>query len=230
MNKLREMKSELVDIKAIFFDTGDTLYTNEQMEDAYPEKLAELLASMQSISKEEAKKLLDETTKKLKDTVKHVTKVRAMAELGFTRPQVHEAFCKVDPKDFLFPDPELDAMMSKLSATYKLGIISNFKRSHILEILSALGLSSEWFPLLVTEDIVKEIKPHHEPFLKAIELSGYLSDECLYVGDSPTKDMLPAKEVGMKTVLVASNPTLEDLQNVDKCIPDIKALEKLLYG
>jgi len=216
-------------IKAIFFDTGDTLYTNEEMEKAYPKKLRDLVVETRGISKEEAKQLIDETAAKLKGTVKHVTKVRTMAELGFTRPQVHEAFCKVNPKEFLSPDPELDLLMANLSKKYKLGIISNFKRSHILEILEALGLSSDWFPLLVTEDIVQEIKPDHEPFLKAIEISGFLPTECLYVGDSPTKDMLPAKEVGMMTVLIAQNSAQEDTENADAVIGDVKEITSILF-
>lgn len=216
------------DVKAIFFDTADTLYSNEAMEAAYPQKLVELLSTSRNIPLDEAKTLLKETSETLKGTVKHLTKVRTMAELGFDRAQVHEAFCTVNPKDFLVPDEALNPLMARLSRQYKLGIISNFKRSHILEILSALGLSAEWFPLLVTEDIITEIKPDHEPFLKAIELSGCAANECLYVGDSPTKDMQPAKEVGMVTVLVGESMPDEQAVFVDAIIPDVKKLVELL--
>jgi HAD superfamily hydrolase (TIGR01549 family) len=217
----------LTDIKAIYFDTGDTLYSNEDMEAAYPKKLVELLAQTRNISPEEAKALLKDTSEKLAGSVKHVTKVRAMAELGFSRAQVHEAFCKVNPKDYLAVDHELDAIIRQLSKSYRLGIISNFKRSHILEILASLGLSPDLFPLLVTEDIVTEIKPDHEPFLKAIKLSGYQAQECLYVGDSPTKDMQPAKEVGMATVLVGTTSD-DKTEFVDAAISDVKQLPSLL--
>ncbi|HEY5152624.1 MAG TPA: HAD family hydrolase [Candidatus Saccharimonadales bacterium] len=219
---------DLTNIKAIFFDTSDTLYSNESLEAAYPQKLVELLATARQISQDEAKALLKVTAKKLDGTVKHVTKVRTMAELGFSRAQAHEAFCKVNPHEFLSPDKELNAIMLELSKKYKLGIISNLKRSHMLEVLDALGLSAELFPLLVTEDIVKEIKPDHEPFLKAIELSGYAANECLYVGDSPTKDMQPAKEVGMITVLVGNNIAEEQAQYIDAIIPDAKKVTDLL--
>jgi HAD superfamily hydrolase (TIGR01549 family) len=215
-------------IKAIFFDTSDTLYSSREMEEAYPQKLAELIAVSRKMSIDEATSLLSVTTKSLEGSVKHVTKVRAMAELGFTRSQVHEAFCKVSPKDYLSSDVQLDAMMSKLAQRHKLGIISNLKRAHILEILEALGLSARWFSLFITEDIVKEIKPDPEPFLKAVELSGYEAHECLYIGDSPTKDMRPAKEVGMVTVLVAKAPTKEDELCADSVIGDVKDLASLL--
>src|SRR5579872_5173196 len=207
--------SRFKNIKAIFFDVGDTLYTNEDLEKEYPRQLHLLIASSKGIDKDQAKQLLKDTTEKLKNTEKHVTKVRAMAELGFTRAQVHIAFCKVDPYQFLSKDPELDKVISQLARRYKLGLISNFKRAHVVQSLDALGLQEKYFPLMVTEDIVQEIKPALEPFQKAIQLSGANADEVLYVGDSPSKDMRPAKEVGMKTVLVKTNPAHEEMQNAD---------------
>lgn len=101
-------RQKLQNIQAIFFDVGDTLYTNEEMEKEYPRQLYKLIAKTKNIEKDTAKQLLKETTEKLKATEKHVTKVRAMKELGFTRAQVHEAFCKVNPSQFLQKDPELD--------------------------------------------------------------------------------------------------------------------------
>ncbi len=215
-------------IKAIFFDVGDTLYKNEDMEKEYPRQLYKLIAQTKDMDKEQAKALLKETSEKLKQTEKHVTKVRAMAELGFTRPQVHEAFCKVDPSQFLNKDKTLDATISALAGKYKLGIISNFKKSHMLEIFNALGLSEQLLPLMVTEDIVTEIKPAHEPFLKAIDLAGCKPEDCLYIGDSPSKDMCPAKEVGMTTILIKHEPTQEDLADTDGHIEKIEDLLNLL--
>lgn len=215
-------------VRAIFFDTGDTLYSSEGMEAAYPAKLVELLVATRNVSPDEAKALLKETAEKLKGTVTHVTKVRTMAELGYSREQVHEVFCEVDPAEFLKPDRDLALVIKQLSKKYQLGIISNFKRSHMLEILQALDLSPDWFPLLITEDIVQEIKPDHEPFLKAIELSGHAAGACLYVGDSPTKDMQPAKEVGMKTILIGDKIPQEQAQYIDAAIPNVTAINKLL--
>lgn len=215
-------------IKAIFFDVGDTLYSSEDMEKEYPRQLVKLLAKTKHIEESEAKQLLKETTEKLKETEKHVTKIRAMKELGFTRAQAHEAICKVNPSEFLTKNPELDELILRLSKKYKLGIISNFKRAHMLDIFSALGLSEKQLSLMITEDILQEIKPHPEPFQKAVELSGYAADECLYVADSPTKDIRPAKEVGMMTILVKANTEPENLKFADGNIKNIKELASLI--
>jgi len=92
--------SSFTNTKAIFFDTGDTLYSSEAMEAAYPQKLVELLVAARHISADEAKTLLKETTGKLKGTLKHVTKVRTMAELGFSAPRYTRRFARSIPKIF----------------------------------------------------------------------------------------------------------------------------------
>lgn len=64
--------------------------------------------------------------------------------------------------------------------------------------------------------------------MKAVELAGCLAHECLYMGDSPTKDMLPAKEAGMMTVLISKKPSADDLANADGYISNVKDLATLL--
>jgi len=224
------MKTEdkFASVKAVFFDASDTLYTSEQMEKAYPYRAAALLARTRDISHEDAELLLKQTMESLKGKHKHVAKVHAMAEFGLSKDDVHREYAKIRPHEFLEEDKELDAVMAKLAKKYALGIISNTYRNHLVEIIDALGVSQGWFKHLVTADTVKEIKPDPEPFLKAIELSGCAPEECLYVGDSPTKDIRPAKEAGMKTVLVRENPTEQDTVYADAVISSVKDIIALL--
>jgi HAD superfamily hydrolase (TIGR01549 family) len=223
------MNVSFTDIKAIFFDTSDTLYKNEELEKAYPQKLTEMVAREKKLSLDEAKKLLNETTAKLEATEKHVTKIRTAAELGFGPDEVYsKAFDKVAPADYLKEDASLRDCMSLLGQSYKLGIISNLKKLHVVKVLEALGLKADLFAYYVTLDVVQKIKPDAEPFLKAIELSGCPADECIYIGDSPTKDMRPAKEAGMRTVLVTTNHTDADTQYADSVVTNVTELPSLL--
>lgn len=216
-------------IKAIFFDSADTLYTQPEIENEHNRYLHLLIAEKHNIHPDEAKVKLKDITHQLKSIEKHVTKVRSMAEFGFTKDQVYEAFAKVDHTSMLKEDPELRTMILTLSKKYKLGIISNYTKVLMSRILKGLGLSEGLFPLMVAADMVKDIKPAHEPFLKAVELSKANPDECLFIGDSPTKDMLPAKEVGMKTILIRQNPSEEDLKNADAYIANVKLLPSILH-
>lgn len=68
------MKQDFSGIKAIFFDTSDTLYKNEELEKAYPNKLVEFIAEARNTPKDEAKQLIKEITQRLEKTEKHVTK------------------------------------------------------------------------------------------------------------------------------------------------------------
>ncbi len=223
------MNADFSNIKAIFFDASDTLYKNEELEKAYPARLVDMISEAKSLTTEQAKQLLNDTTEKLKATEKHVTKIRAAKELGFSPEQVYEkAFDKVVPSDFLVKDEALEVVISRLAQRYSLGIISNLKKSHVIKVVDALGLCADNFHYLVTLDIVTEIKPAAEPFLKAIELANCTAAECLYIGDSPTKDMGPAKEVGMKTILIADNPSDEDMKHADATISNVKDIVDLL--
>jgi HAD superfamily hydrolase (TIGR01549 family) len=215
-------------IKALFFDVSDTLYTNEALEKEYPRVLTQLVADTKNISFDEAKQRIKETTESLQATEKHVTKVRAVRALGLSREQAQQAIATIRPQDFLSPDQALAVLVQTLGQHYKLGIISNLRKAHLLDVLGALGLSENLFPYLITEDIVELTKPHPEPFLKAIELAGLKPEECVFVGDSPTKDMRPAKELGMMTILVKANPTEEDLLHADASITGIAELTTLL--
>lgn len=198
-----------IDAGTIYFDIGDTLYFSEEMEKEYPKRLLKLISERHGVSTQEAKDKLQASSESLEGKIPHVTKVAAMDALGFTRAEVHTAFCSVDPKQYLKPDPALDSFLQGLSKNFTLGIISNFKRSHALEIFSALGITESVFTHFVTEDIVTHIKPHAEPFEKATALSGMDAFNCIYVADSISKDLRPAKEAGMKTVWVTSKELKE---------------------
>ncbi|MEA3343341.1 MAG: HAD family hydrolase, partial [archaeon] len=75
-------------------------------------------------------------------------------------------------------------------------------------------------------DNTSNSKPHEEPFLKAIELSGLAPGECVYVGDSLTKDMMPAKKIGMKTIWLTRES--EKNEFVDVSIGSIYEVEEAI--
>jgi FMN phosphatase YigB (HAD superfamily) len=153
-----------------------------------------------------------------------------MEALGYTRKQVHDAFCQVDPGVFLTRNPQLSQFLTRLSERFKLGIITNFRMSHVESILDVLGVDIGIFDVVITEDTTAQIKPHKEPFTKAVELAGLTPQQCVYVADSLTKDLAPAKSIGMKTILVSGRGAVTAAP-ADAVIPDVfdltEALSKL---
>ena len=65
------------------------------------------------------------------------------------------------------------------------------------------------------------MKPDPDPFLKALELARVSPDEAIYIGDKEETDILGAKAVGMKTIMVWGKSPEADLS-----IPTIYDLEK----
>lgn len=75
--------------------------------------------------------------------------------------------------------------MSKLSnLDYKIVCCSNSIRRTVLTVLSKLGII-EYFDLILSNEDVKNSKPHPEIFWKAISSMGCLPEETLIVEDSP---------------------------------------------
>ena len=209
-------------VKAIFLDIGGTLYTCPELDREYSEQLVQLIASSRNIDSVAARELLGTVREQ------HPTKVATMAQLGYPRREVQDAFCRVDPRRYLREDPDCLAMLRRLRSLYELGIISNFRRSHVDRLLEALGVDAQMFSWFVTEDVVKEIKPSTEPFEVALSMCGHRPHECLYVGDDPKKDVGPAKQVGMLTVLVQRNRGAGAPACADATIESILSLSEIL--
>lgn len=65
----------------------------------------------------------------------------------------------------------------------------------------------------------------------ALELLGVDAEQAVMVGDSPTKDIAPAKKLGMRAVLVAfqTSPP-DDAERADEVVASIGELRDVLLG
>ncbi|MCA9371373.1 HAD family hydrolase [Candidatus Woesebacteria bacterium] len=212
-------------ITTVFFDTSDTLYHNEELANAHSKQPILQLAEVRNISFDQAKALFKETKAKLKETHDHVTKVAVMMELGVSRMDMQEYIARIDAHDFLQPDERLKIMLESMSKHYTLGIITNVLEKVVLNVLEALAVPSGYFTHFVTVDNTSKSKPDPEPFQKALELAQCSPESCVYVADSLTKDIIPAQNVGMKTVLISHEP-VDDTTNVDRVVQTVYETEQ----
>ncbi|MFH1784526.1 MAG: HAD-IA family hydrolase [bacterium] len=81
----------------------------------------------------------------------------------------------------------------------KMAIVSDAPRMPMWLRISELGVQ-HYFDHVVTFDDTGEHKPSPKPFLKALELLNMKPDETLMIGDWAERDMVGAKQVGIKTV------------------------------
>lgn len=94
---------------------------------------------------------------------------------------------------------------------YTLGVCSNSVRKTVLKVLSNMGLMG-FLDIVLSNDDVKNAKPHPEVYWKAISSLGFLPEETLIVEDSPT-GLLAARRSGSHVHRV-KNPDDVTLDNI----------------
>jgi putative hydrolase of the HAD superfamily len=96
----------------------------------------------------------------------------------------------------------LEPVLQRLSARYRLGIVSNFY-GNLDGILRAEGLRG-YFKVVADSGVLGISKPDPAIFLHAAQALDCRPDECVMVGDSVPRDIAGAAAAGMKKVLVSS--------------------------
>lgn len=114
-------------------------------------------------------------------------------------------------------------VLKMLSQNYKLGLVSNFTYSPVIYAGLRKVEINNFFNVILVSAAVGWRKPHARIFEEALKRLGVKAEEALYVGDSPEEDIKGAKQLGIKTVFVASQfyPFKELLGSMQK--PDAQA-------
>jgi putative hydrolase of the HAD superfamily len=112
----------------------------------------------------------------------------------------------------IFPDSE--PLLEKLSRQRtKLGVVSNVSSHDVaVEILRKVGLL-EYFDKVVTSAFVGIRKPDPGIFLYSLMQFKLQPREAVIVGDSESHDVWGGAITGMKTVLVSKRPLIESIAN-----------------
>jgi HAD superfamily hydrolase (TIGR01509 family) len=120
----------------------------------------------------------------------------------------------IDAISELKPNAHLILVFKRLrDMGYKLACCSNSIRRSVLVMLSKIGLI-EYMDLIISNEDVKNSKPHPEMYWKAMSMMSVLPEECLIVEDSPHG--LLAASRSRANVLRVDNPsdlTFDKIQN-----------------
>ncbi|MEM1540812.1 MAG: HAD family hydrolase [Candidatus Bathyarchaeia archaeon] len=94
--------------------------------------------------------------------------------------------------------------LETLAGDYRLGLVSNFTYAPVIYAgLRRVGIN-DFFDAILVSGAVGWRKPHTKIFKEALKRLGVVAEEAIYVGDSPEEDIKGAKQLGIKTVFVAS--------------------------
>jgi len=127
----------------------------------------------------------------------------------------------------LYPYPNVVPTLNELKKKYKLAILSDALRIQAWIRLVAMNIQDK-FDIVVTFDDTKTRKPNKKPFLYALKKLRLKPEECLMVGDSLKKDIVPAKKLGFRTAFAKYGLNITEKANVkpDYVMDDIKDLLK----
>ncbi|HVP94282.1 MAG TPA: HAD-IA family hydrolase [Methanoregulaceae archaeon] len=102
--------------------------------------------------------------------------------------------------DSIRPYPGISDVLETLNARgIPLALVTDADMVHARARLDVSGFSGR-FEHMVTYEMTGRKKPDHAPFLLALKKLGLGASETVMIGDSPVRDLAPAKEIGMHTV------------------------------
>lgn len=233
-------------MKAIFFDVDDTLYSQQQ---AFDGAFAELLQGKYDIDRDvlykRFKHYSDESYHYYMDgewTLDQVGVYRLMHSLedyGLSCTQdLALAFQQsyVYHQNYIHLSDQMEQLLKELKDKVVLGLITNGNGERQRGKVAALGLS-RW---ISEENIyISGDYPFAKPDLRIFQLPqntlGCQAEEILYVGDSYSHDMEPAKAMGWHTIWMNRRGHLlpENDRIVDRMVTTeedlCRAIESLLY-
>jgi HAD superfamily hydrolase (TIGR01509 family) len=124
----------------------------------------------------------------------------------------------------LKPDTRLISVFKELSNKgYKLACASNSIRRSVLVMLAKIGII-EYMDLIISNEDVKNSKPHPEMYWKAISMMGVLPEETLIVEDSPHG--LLAASRSKSHILRVKNPKEVTITNIENKLKEINMGEQ----
>ncbi len=118
-------------------------------------------------------------------------------------------------------------LLRRAEQRYRLGIVSNFY-GNLTVLLKEAGLA-ELFGVILDSNLVGARKPDQEIFRLALTRLELPARQVIFVGDSYQSDMVPSREIGMKTIWLRG-PVADrgGMAEVDACITSLSELEALI--
>jgi putative hydrolase of the HAD superfamily len=133
-------------------------------------------------------------------------------KFGVDRYKYFDATWGCDPKDYITPDPKLSTEMSFFKNNALL--LTAAPRTWAQKVLEHLGLSDVFGENIITGD--PDIrKPNPQVFSLAAAKLGVHPSKIVSVGDQNETDILPAKSLGMTTLIVGPHKKDADHQAKD---------------
>lgn len=205
----------MTNLSTLFIDLDGTLYANSNgMWDAIANRMNAYMLEVLALPEEEIPRLRQSYF------LKYGTTLRGLQANHHVNPDDFLAYVHDIPLvEYLSPDNRLDQILAELH--YPKWVLTNSDRAHSQRVLAALGIQDHFSGIIDITALEFRNKPEPEAFELALTLAGSPTpDECVFVDDIP-KNLVPAKDLGMYTILVGAD---HGTPEIDVQIPDIYSL------
>ncbi len=207
--------------KCVLFDLDGTLYQSPEYNKQLDTEIARFVSEFLNITIDVAQVLLRDGKRKFGTLTRTLENLNIDREFFF-----EEMAARIDTHIYLSRDPSVENVLQQLRVRgFKIGLVSNSGRALVRKVLAAIGLSPERFDVVVTSSDAAP-KPSKEPFLVALKQVGSDFENSIYVGDRDEQELRPAKELGIKTVLIKT--TAQKPKWADKVVESLSELPDLI--
>jgi tRNA threonylcarbamoyl adenosine modification protein (Sua5/YciO/YrdC/YwlC family) len=189
-------------VRALIFDMDGTLYRNPRLDARYENSMYPLIAERKGLTLAGARRLFAERYAHLRAELGRTpSKLYTLSLLGISDLDWAAGHGRIPVERWLRPNPRLRALLERLRARYRLGVVTNNHRANTLATLKRLGVL-ECFDEILTLSESRRFKPSPELYADMAGRLGAAPEDCLSIGDRPGQDLVPAAAVGMHTLWI----------------------------
>jgi HAD superfamily hydrolase (TIGR01509 family) len=112
-------------------------------------------------------------------------------------------------------------VLENLHGEYLMGVVTSSRKEHFELIHNSTELL-KYFDFILTGDDYTSFKPNPDPYLMAVEKSGFKKEECLAIEDSE-RGLISAKSAGINCFVIPGGLTSNgNFSNADKVLKNIR--------
>lgn len=208
-------------IKAMFFDLWDTII---YLCGSHPVIEIKKKLELPQMNIFEFSAVLEKTimTKRFQTVEEEFKELLSVLKIEATDSLVYSIseIWKKNIHNLYFP-PLIEEMLVDLRKEFRLVLITNTDVFPFEFVKLRYGIE-KYFDIIMPSFEIGSVKPDTQIFNLALEKLGLLPQAALMCGDSPFNDILPAKGLGMPTILVDTKRVFQDFKEADYTVNTVK--------
>ena len=131
--------------------------------------------------------------------------------------------CEIWKKNIhnLYFPPVIEEALRECRKSLKVALLTNTDAFPFEFVKLRYGIE-KYFDFVVASYDIQSVKPDTKMFIVALEKLGLKPEEVVMCGDNPFNDIIPAKQLGMKTMLIDTKRIFSDFTGADYTVSTIK--------